>query len=280
MLARHIDRTLANIRRRPGRHAATALSLAVAFLAFGAFLVGWWTLDAGVARWGGAYELTVYLSPDADRETLHAMLAAQPEVARATHVDGAAARRRLASVLPEGSGLDDVPADAFPASFELRLRSEARKPAAVKALAARLHEAPGVSSVETYGPWLERLSSLVGLSRAAAVAVGLLVLCVAFVVVGFAARLARSERAAESELLRIVGATPSYIEVPLTLEGAIQGFVGAACACILLASGLAVLRGLVDTALQAPPAWLAALFTAVGALVGALAARRTAVTAS
>jgi len=276
MLSRHLERTIANIRRKPGRHVATALCLGVAFLAFGAFGVGLWTLENGVDRWGGSYEVTVYVDDDADLATVGAVLAAQPEVARSSAVDPTTARRRLAGVLPADAGLDELPADAFPRSFELRLKSESRTPAAARALAARLDDAPGVRSVEAYGPWLERVSRLVRLARVTAIGFALLVLAVVFVVVGFAARLARSERAAETELLRIVGATNAYIEVPLTLEGAIQGLAGAVAASIAIAIGVSMLGGPTDASLVAPPAWTALGLAFGGAIVGALAARRTA----
>jgi cell division transport system permease protein len=275
MIQRHIERTISNIRRRPGRHVATALCLAVAFLALGAFGVGFFTLQGGVARWGGSYEVTVYLHDDADAPTVAAVLAAQPEVQSSRAVAPASAKKRLAHLLGVGAGLDELPADAFPPSFELRLKPDARTPDSARALAARLGTAPGVASVETYGPWLERVTRLIRLSRAAALGFGVLVLCLVFVVVGFAARLARAERAQETELLRIVGATPSYIEVPLTLEGAIQGFAGAIAASIGIAVGVAILRG-VGASLEMPPLWTASMLALGGALVGALAARRTA----
>jgi cell division protein FtsX len=273
MLSRHLQRTIANIRREPGRHVATSLCLAVAFLAFGAFAAFWWTIEGGVARWGGQYEVTVYLAGDARTEALQSMLEAQPEVSRALFVDGARARDRVAASLPAGSGLEGIGADAFPASFELRLRPNARTRSSVDALAGRLRGAPGVEAVETYGPWLARLRSLATASRVAAGAVGLLALAVAFVVVGFASRLARAERSAETELLRIVGATSAQLEVPLALEGALAGLGGAAAAAALLAVGLGLLRG-GGAPVGVPPAWTAIPFALLGAAVGAAAARR------
>ncbi len=276
MIARHLERTAANIRRRPWRHVATALCLAVAFLSFGAFAALWWTIEGGVARWGGQYEVTVYLSEDARPDALRSMLEAQPEVSRAEFVDGRGARARLAATLPDDSGIEGIPADAFPASFELRLTPDARKRGSVDALAGRLQGAPGVQAVETYGPWLSRLSRLARTSRVAAGAVGLLALAVAFVVVGFAARLARAERSGETELLRIVGATAAHIEVPLALEGALQGLVGAVAASVLLAGGLSLLSGAGGMSVSAPPLWTAIPFALLGALVGAAAARKAA----
>jgi len=74
------------------------------------------------------------------------------------------------------------------------------------------------------------------------------VICV-LAVVGNTIRLAVAGRREEVEVLKLCGATDGFVRTPFVLEGALQGFVAALTAVVVLLVGYLLLRGQVDDTL-------------------------------
>src|SRR5205823_5893211 len=84
------------------------------------------------------------------------------------------------------------------------------------------------------GDWVDRLSALLAALRAAALALALLVGGACVYVIGGTIKLGMYARKDELEVLRLVGATDGFVKLPLLVEGALQGCVGAAAAVGML----------------------------------------------
>jgi cell division transport system permease protein len=175
--------------------------------------------------------------------------------------------------------LDALPADAFPASLEVSVRKDVG-PARLSQIAAQLGSLPAVSSVETYGNWTERLESLLGGGVTAAGLLALIVFAAVVSVVSSTIRLSLQRRKLEVEVMKLVGATDSYVRQPFVIEGAAQGAVGATLAVGLLGVLFLVVNSHVDARLVALfgvaptflPWTLVGATILVGATLGALAA--------
>ncbi|MEO8876283.1 MAG: FtsX-like permease family protein, partial [Polyangiaceae bacterium] len=183
-------------------------------------------------------------------------LAKVPAVSDVRYVSSGQARSDFAS---EGissetstpSGVDDkgdlsaLSVEAFPASLEVTVRPETSD-GDLTDIVTKVKLLPGVDDVETYQAWTERLSRLVRGGVAAAALLALVVFAAVLAVVGSTIRLALQRRKTEVEVLRLVGASDSFVKGPFLLEGSAQGALGATMAIALLAVLFALVRGKLD----------------------------------
>jgi len=213
--------------------------------------------------WGAEASLTVYLAPAATE----AQGSALAERIRAEHAELSVvlvsrdqALQRLRDDMRELSGaLDGVSASVLPLTLELTPRAPATS-AELRTLAGALSKLPDVVDVEYGREWLDKLEELARALRAAGAAATALILGAAILVVANTIRLAVYARRDEIEIMKLVGATDSYVRMPFLLEGVLQGVAGA---LIALAGLFLVYRVLI------PRAQAAFAFTA-GAAIGPL----------
>jgi cell division transport system permease protein len=237
---------------RPGRgdmrtHVHTIFSLAVAFVCLAASLLVVTNLSAVRERWSHAGRATVYLRDNATEQEVVELVAALEKthgIRRVRHITSAEARREVV-VDETDSALASLPANAFPASLELGFTDEIADQD-LQAIALKLQALPTVETVETYRRWTERLSSLLSGGVTASAALAIVVMCAVFSVISSTMRLLLSRRRIEVEVLRLVGATNSFVRQPFVIEGAMQGAAGAAAAIVLLGGLFMLVRGRFD----------------------------------
>jgi cell division transport system permease protein len=264
-------------------HALSVFSLAVAFVCLGAALLVVTNLRAVQERWAHAGRASVYLRDGAsqdDIEALRASLARVPGIAGARYVSPGEARSEFSRrEVERNSGLAGLPVEVFPASIEIDVQPTVTDPELAE-IVSKLKEMPTVDDVETYQSWTERLARLVGGGVAAAALLAIVVLAAVLAVVGSTMRLALQRRRAEVEVLKLVGATDSFVKKPFVVEGSLQGGLGASGAILLLGILFLVVRGRLDGELATLvgveptflPWYVVAAMVAVGAALGAVAA--------
>ncbi len=174
--------------RRSGRSALVSVgTIAIAFVALGGFLLVSVNLQQAIDRWLEAAELSVYLQEEVSDETrvaLEQFLKAQPVVLAVEFVSKARAIERFRADFPELNDVTTSLADnPFPASLEVRLRTDPTSGADADVLARDLGGRDGVADVRYDRQWLARLQSLVTAGRVAgALVAGVLMLGAAFTV--------------------------------------------------------------------------------------------------
>jgi cell division transport system permease protein len=278
-------RALANLRGAPRPAAVTSSTIAVAVFLFGAFLLLGQNAYRMLLGWAGEGDpILVFakrgLSPAAT-EALARRIEAEPEVARARLVSPEEGLRDLRSTLGGNADvLEGVDArEVLPAVIAVGLRDANLDAGAAGALAARFGRFDGVDSVDSEAAWRERFVTVVRLLTWTGVAWAAILGFGALLVIGNSARLAALTRKDEIEVLRLVGASDSFIVVPFFLEGVIQGLAGSVLGVGALAAAFYGLRHSLGTdSFFAPfvsalrfiePSALVALLTA-GPLLGAL----------
>jgi cell division transport system permease protein len=262
-------------------HALSVVSLAVAFVCLGAALLVVVNVQALKDRWGRTGRASIYLKDGAPPQQVEAIVAAlkeTPEVRDVRYMSPADAR-----MLAVGDGnaadstLKSLPQDAFPASIEIDVAPEVSD-ADVRAMTAKLQTLPAVDGVETYGAWTDRLATVLQGGTLAALALATIVFGAVLAVVASTMRLALTRRRSEVEVLRLVGASDSFVRTPYVLEGTFQGAIGSASAVAVLATLFMIVRGRLDGDLAGllglDPTFLPwtviAAMIAVGAMLGAL----------
>lgn len=123
--------------------------------------------------------------------------------------------------------------DQMQESFRIKLKDPTRYDVISTAFAAR----PGVQEVQDQKRLVDDLFNLLNGMNYAALGVMTLMLVVALMLIVNTVRVSAFSRRRETGIMRLVGASSFYIQMPFIMEAAIAGLLGAGFACVLLVSG-------------------------------------------
>ena len=233
-----LSEMLINFRRGGWGVVASIGAFTVAFLVTGIFLLLTLNLSIAVAQWAEDFQVVVFLhdgnTPD-KLTLLRKRLDKELAVREVTYVSKSQAladfRKQLRDQESLLEGLKDNP---LPASFQLRIHKKYQTADALRQLAASLKRVEGVEDVLYGQEWIERLTGIIQVMKILGIVIGGVLGVTSLFIVANTIRLAVYARAEEIEIMRLVGATRAYIQLPLILEGSLQGGVGAALALGLL----------------------------------------------
>jgi len=232
-------------------HLLSIFSLAVAFVCLAASLLVVTNIAAVRDRWSRAGRATVYLRDgvsDADAAAITTALQNTPGVRKVRLVTSIEARREVVTD-EQDKALAALPPSAFPASLEVGFSDEITD-LDLDGMALKLRALPAVETVETYQRWTERLSSLLGGGVTASLFLAVIVLCAVVSVIGSTMRLLFHRRRIEVEVLKLVGATDTFVRRPFVIEGATQGAAGAAASIVMLGFLFLIIRSRFDQELS------------------------------
>ncbi len=213
--------------------------------------------------------------PEPDREALMDEVAALPGVESVDHVSPEEAMDRLRQTYADaGQELDTGGATiTLYSSLEVTLTD----PEAADDVAATLADDPRVERILTKQAEYDALLGIINTIRTAGIVmVGLVGLVVLFMIIN-TIRIAVYSRANEIEIMRLVGASDSFIRWPFILEGILCGLIGAAVTILAVAAIWNPIQPVMVSVFQMPTAvssqFLASvslLLLAVGLGVGAI----------
>jgi len=187
--------------------------------------------------WFDKVEVSVFLandiSPD-QRSALNGDLTGNPEVKNVFYESKDDAYKRFTQQFKDSPALvKNVSADALPESFRVKLKD----PTHYEVVASAFRNRPGVEEVQDQRAILQPFFKLLGVVRWVAIAVAVLMLLVALLLISNTVRVAAFSRRRETGIMRLVGASNAYIQLPFLLEGIVAGLVGAVIASALLFVG-------------------------------------------
>jgi len=210
-----------------------------------------------------------------DVDTLTAYILELPGVASVDYVSPEEALDRLKeSYREQGQTLDLGGAEiTLYASVEIALTDASQ----ASAVADALQERPEVELITTKQENYTKLLGIIGYIRTVGIiALGLVGLTVLFMIVNMI-RIAVYSRSNEIEIMRLVGASDSFIRWPFILEGILCGVIGAVVTIILVAVAWDPIKPIMVRVFQMPTAVsteflavLSAVILGVGLGVGAL----------
>jgi len=254
-------------------------SLSVGFLCVAGALLAVTNLDRLAERWGESGRMSVYLADGAEPQDvaqLEAVLASLEEVGEVERLSSEQARAQFLEQSEVDADLSSLPPEVFPASLEIALRSGTTVQR-VDAISSRVAQFRGVTDVETYRGFFDRLESLMSAGRGVAGVLALLVALCVLAVIGNTIRLAVARRREEIEVMKLCGATDGFVRGPFVLEGTFQGLISALVAVAILLAGFFALRGHLDGTLAALTGmraafldpWMLVAIIVGGAFIGA-----------
>lgn len=138
---------------------------------------------------------------------------------------------------------DNITADQLQESFRIKLENPEEFEGVVSAVAGL----EGVQQVVDQRQLLDKFFKLLNGIQTGALVIAALALVAALLLVSNTVRVAAFSRRRETGIMRLVGASNFYIQLPFVLEAAIAGLVGAllACGAIALLEGLFVIPVLI-----------------------------------
>jgi cell division transport system permease protein len=258
-------------------------TIALALFVLGAVLTVTSNLQALADQWSHGAEMSVYLKDDvtlSQRQAIEAALGPGGAVDSREFVSKESALARFKQTFTDlASTVDTLGDNPMPASYEVRLRSNAAAAGAVDDLASRVRAMDGVADVRYDRQWIGRLATALGVVRGIGLGLGLLLTIAAALTVANVVRLALYARRDELEIMHLVGAPDVFVRGPFVMEGILQGGIGALAALVVLGVVFLAVRGRylmpLAAAVNLPairflPIELCVLLVAGGMLVGCL----------
>jgi cell division transport system permease protein len=253
------------------RRAPLLSALSVTTIAFSLFALGLFGLVAlnireALDRLEDRVELRAFVAEGTPSEAIAiaaADIATFPEVLSARTVSQEEALARARREL--GEFRDVFEGAVLPASIDVRLKPGFRDPATVRSVAARVNTFAFVDDIRYGEEWIQKLYRLRTIAGIAGIVLGLAFASVSVIIIGATIRMAVLARAKEISIMRLVGATDSYIRRPFLLEGFAKGVMGGLLALLLTwLARLLIDRYIIETV------FFDQRLAAVGLLFGAL----------
>ena len=258
-------------RRSPLLSALSVTTIAFSLFAFGLFGLVALNIRQALDKLDDRVEIRAFVAEGTPSELVDGATAdieGFPEVQSARTVSQAEALARAKREL--GEFRDVFEGAVLPASIDIRLKPGSRDPATVKRVAARVQAYAFLNDVRYGEEWISKLYRLRNIASIAGVVLGLAFAAVSVIIIGATIRMAVLSRAQEISIMRLVGATDSYIRRPFLLEGFAKGVAGGLLALLLTwIASLLINRYIVETTFfDERTAALGLLFGALIGLIG------------
>jgi cell division transport system permease protein len=224
-----VRETWINLRRNLVITVASVLCVTVSLSLVGVALMARQGVERATQRWQDGVEFIVFVAPDAETEQLNAVrqsLDDNPEVERVTFFDQEQAYKEFSEMFADSPDmLETVTPDVLPPSY--RVVPVNAESDAVEELVVQYEVQPGVIRVARSTEAIAAIQAVSGFLTLWGLAVAVVLLVVAVLIILTTIQLAIFTRRREIEVMRLVGASKSFIRVPFMAEGLIQGLVGA-----------------------------------------------------
>ena len=130
--------------------------------------------------------------------------------------------------------LEGLGQNPLPASFVVAISPSFRSPDAINRWAQRVRQVAGVSKVDYNQDWIDALATMIHSIELVAIGIGVILSAAAVTIIANTIRLTLFARRDEIAILRLIGATTSFIHIPYLLEGAVLGALGSALSLVML----------------------------------------------
>ena len=225
-----LKNTLLNMRRSPLLVFATIIAVLVSsFLVF-TTLSARSIVENNTLRWQNGIHVVVFLD-DRVTTTAHKQLETSledyPEVRTVDYFSKPEAEEEFKVLFKDQPELlAEVDYEILPASLRINLND----PSDYKLIIERLDGNPAVKEIRTSGEAIERLLSLTDTLVISASAFALLIGFAAFILIINTLRLAAYSKKKEIKIMRLIGASSTYIRLPFIFEAVVESLIGTSIA--------------------------------------------------
>ncbi|SDK69159.1 permease-like cell division protein FtsX [Streptomyces indicus] len=237
------------LRRNLTMTIAVIVSVALSLALFGGALLGLKQVSVMKGYWYDKVNVAIYLCNKGDAEsdpncTEGAVTAAQKKaietdlkklepVEQVIHEDSQEAFNHYQDQYGNSPLAQSLTPDQMQESFRVKLDD----PEKFKVISSAFTDRPGVQSVQDQRDTVDKLFELLNGMNMAALALMGLMLVVALMLIVNTVRVSAFSRRRETGIMRLVGASSFYIQLPFIMEAAFAGVLGAFLASVLLGGG-------------------------------------------
>ncbi|GAB3962580.1 permease-like cell division protein FtsX [Actinoallomurus acanthiterrae] len=257
------------LRRNLTMTIALVVTVAIAMALFGTGVLLKMQVDKSNNYWSNKVEVSIYFcnklsanpackktEPDQQKkDDIRKQLEGMSQVAKVTPETAQQAFQRAQQQFKDSPG---IAGSIQPGDIPDSLRVKLKDPKDFAAVVAQMNGRDGVDQVVNERAILEKFFKILGGLQWAALTIAAIQLVAAVLLVANTIRLSAFNRRRETGIMRLVGASNIYIQLPFVLEGAIAGLVGGIFAAVLLSFSKIFLLGRLQKNLQfaTPLGWV------------------------
>ena len=217
------------------------MTITIALTILGIFLSITFSLNSFVKQMESNIEITAFLEEKADYQFALEQIRKQSLVNSVEFVSKERALEEFTTDRELKELIEIIDYNPLPASVQIWLNREGLSKEKVEELVSSVGQIKGVAEVRYARQWLSQLLNVLQLLRKISLTIGVALLIGVFFIISNTVRLTVFLNADKIGIMRLVGATPSFIQGPYLVQGAIQGFLGGLLAVSLLKLGLFLL---------------------------------------
>jgi cell division transport system permease protein len=233
------------LRRNVTMTFAVVVSVALALALAGASLLVRQQVDAMKGYWYDKVQVSIYLCnkgdegcdgpvTDEQKSQIKADLEKMSSVVEKVYPESSQeAYKHYKEQFKDSPLLSSITPDQMQQSFRVKLNDPTKFPVIKSAFGDR----PGVQSVQDQRDTLDALFKLLNSMTMAAIAIMAVMVVVAILLIVNTVRVSAFSRRRETGIMRLVGASAFYIQMPFVLEAAIAGLIGSLMACGMILGG-------------------------------------------
>lgn len=245
---RHTFReALSGLRRNLSMTVAVIVTMWVSLSLFGGGLLVAQQVNLIKGRWYDRIEVTVFMctatssgpnceagqdTTDAQRAAIRSTLENNPEVAEVIYQSKEEVFEEFKEAYADNPILTSMKVENMQDLFRIKLVN----PEEYQGVRSAVSGMPGVQAVQDLRQYLDPLFEWLNLGQWLAVGASVLLLLAAALQIGNTIRMAAFSRRREIGIMRLVGASNSYIMAPFLIESLVAALLGAVLACGTLAA--------------------------------------------
>ena len=231
-------RPIQNMRRNLFPNVTTVGVITISVLIFSTFSLIAFNLASFLRIWEDKIEVIAYLkrkTPVNEIETLLDQTRQMTGVESVRYVSPQDAMAFMEAKLGNQKNLlEGIQPTILPPSLDVQLKKEYRNAVRINEVVSQLKQIPQFEEIQYGQEWVEGFSSLVHILRLTQWVLGGLLLVAMLFIISNTLQLTIAFRREEIEIMQLVGASPSFVQVPFYIEGMIQGLLGAGLALFFL----------------------------------------------
>jgi len=211
----------------------TILVLGIALSLPTVFHVMYKNMERVTGQWDSASEISLFLKKGISEERIQVLinkLGLYDTIDTVTYISNHQALQEFKEISGFSKALEQLDENPLPAVLVVVPVKSAMNAAGSKLLVAKLEREQDIDLVRVDIEWIEKLQAIFYLAVDVVIAIAALLLLSVLLIVSNTIRLNILNQRAEIEVLKLVGATNRFIQLPYIYIGAWYGFLGGAIA--------------------------------------------------
>jgi cell division transport system permease protein len=247
-MAHFLKRALADIRSNRFLNLITIITISLSILVISVFLLVFENAGRVIESWNQGGRAMIYLKKEFNEKSLpqlKAKINALGDIDEMAYISKAQALDALKkNMASQTNFLKTLKENPLPDALEIRIRSY-NSFQEIQTIAQSIKAIDMVDDIEYGQGWLGKFLKIFNLFEITGYAMCSFFFLMALFITANTVRLAFYSRKLEVEIMRLVGATETFIKAPFYIEGLIQGFLGGVLGLgILLITYLVVSSGI------------------------------------